>query len=44
MMTLTQFELWVKGCEDNKTILYCLEGSGDTALYKTQNELEKKRN
>lgn len=37
-MTLTQFELWVKGCEDNKTILYCLEGSGNTALYKTQNE------
>lgn len=31
---MTNFELWVRGCELNKTILYCLEGFGDTALYK----------
>lgn len=41
---MTQFELWIKGCEANKTILYCLEGSGDTALYKTQNEYWYKNN
>lgn len=43
-MTMTQFELWIKGCEDNKTILYCLEGSGDTAFYKTQNEYWNRNN
>lgn len=31
---MNQFELWLKGCEMNDTILYCLEGSGDTGLYK----------
>lgn len=41
---MTNFELWIKGCEANKTILYCLEGSGDTALYKTQNEYWYKNN
>lgn len=29
---MIQFELWIKGCEANKTLVYCLEGSGDTAL------------
>ena len=29
------FDLWVKGCEINKTLLYRLEGNGNTALYKT---------
>lgn len=29
------FDLWVKGCEINKTLLYRLEGNKDTALYKT---------
>lgn len=41
---MTQFELWIKGCETNKTFLYCLEGSGDTALYKSQNEYWVKNN
>lgn len=33
---MTQFELWLKGCEENGTRLYCLEGKGETGLYKTQ--------
>ena len=33
-----QFELWLKGCEINKTELYCLEGEGDTGMYKTQSK------
>ena len=33
---LSIFEYWVKGCELNNTDLWCLEGEGDTALYKTQ--------
>ena len=33
---MTVFECWVKGCELNDTKLWCLEGKGDTALYKTQ--------
>ena len=41
---MTQLELWLKGCEINKTLVYCLEGSGDTALYKTQNEYWYKNN
>lgn len=35
-MELSNFDLWVKGCELNGTNLYCLEGSGPTGLYKTQ--------
>ena len=31
---MTDFELWVKGCEINNTWLYCLAGGGDTGLYK----------
>ena len=33
---MTQFELWLKGCEMNSTALYCLEGDGATGIYKTQ--------
>jgi len=33
------FELWIKGCEANKTLVYYLEGSGDTAFYKTQKRI-----
>lgn len=32
---MSQFELWVKGCEINNTILWLLEGSGENAFYKT---------
>lgn len=35
---MNQFDLWVKGCKQNKTILYCLEGEGDTGLYKLTKE------
>ena len=28
-MTLTQFELWIKGCEDNKTIKAKTAGCGE---------------
>lgn len=35
---MTNFELWVKGCETNKTELYCLEGDGDTGLYETKSK------
>ena len=38
------FECWVKGCEMNNTNLYCLEGKGDTALYKTQTWKEMNHN
>lgn len=41
---MIQFELWIKGCEINKTLVYCLEGCGNTALYKTQNEYWYKNN
>lgn len=44
MALMIQFELWIKSCEINKTLVYCLEGSGDTALYKTQNEYWYKNN
>lgn len=30
---MSQFELWVKGCEINKTVLYPVEGTKDNALY-----------
>lgn len=43
-LNLSGFELWIKGCEANKTLAYCLEGCGDTALYKTQNEYWYKNN
>ena len=35
---LSIFDCWVAGCELNKTDLWCLEGEGDTALYKTQSK------
>lgn len=33
---MSQFDLWLKSCEENGTRLYCLDGSGDTGLYKLQ--------
>ena len=41
---LSIFECWVKGNELNKTDLWCLEGKGDTALYKTQTKHEVNNN
>lgn len=35
---MTNFQMWVNACEEFKTIIYCLEGEGDTALYKTTKE------
>ena len=35
---MTNFEIWVKGCEINGTKIYNLEGSGETALYKCWKE------
>lgn len=43
-INLSGFELWIKDCEANKVLVYCLEGSGDTALYKTQNEYWNRNN
>lgn len=33
----TQFELWVRGCEDNKTAIFRLEHNGaeETGMYQT---------
>ena len=41
---MTLFEAWVKGNELNNTELWCLEGKGDTALYKTQSKHEVNHN
>lgn len=41
---LSIFECWVKGNELNNTDLWCLEGEGDTALYKTQNRYDAHHN
>ena len=41
---LSIFECWVKGNELNNTDLWCLEGKGDTALYKTQTKHEVNNN
>lgn len=38
------FNLWLKGCEANNTIIWLLDGSGETALYKTQNQFLYKNN
>lgn len=35
---MTDFELWVKGCEINKAELYCLEGNGETGIYETKSK------
>ena len=32
------FDLWVKGCKENKSLLFLLEGSGENALYKVTKE------
>lgn len=34
------FNLWIKGCELNNTLIYLLEGNNDTALYKTTKTYE----
>ena len=41
---MTNFALWVKGCEINKIELYCLEGDGDTGLYETKSKYLYKHN
>ena len=41
---LSIFECWVKGNELNNTDLWCLEGEGDTTLYKTQTKHEVNNN
>lgn len=33
---MTSFECWVKGCEENNTKLFCLDGEGQTGFYKCQ--------
>lgn len=33
------FELWLRGCEINGTLVYLLEGSGENALYKLTKEI-----
>ena len=40
----TQFELWLNGCKMNNSIIHCLEGSGDTALYQTKEQYLYKYN
>lgn len=37
---MTEFELWIKACEEFGTYIYLLDGSGDTAFYKTYNAPE----
>ena len=32
---MNNFELWVKGCEENNTLIYPLEKNGNISLYKT---------
>lgn len=44
MQKETQFELWLKGCEINNTLLYCLDGKGDTGFYKTISTYEYNHN
>lgn len=41
---MSNFKLWLKGCELNKTWLYCLEGSGSTAMYKLTKQHEVNNN
>ena len=36
---MTNFELWIKGCEENKTLIFLLEGKGENALYKLIKEI-----
>lgn len=36
---MSNFELWVKGCEENNTLIYLLEGSGENGLYKLTKEI-----
>lgn len=36
MKRMSQFEMWLGLCEENKTIVHCLEGEKDNALYETK--------
>lgn len=38
MSRASHFELWVKACQEFNTLMYCLEGEKDHALYKTTTE------
>lgn len=35
---LTRFELWLSACKENNTLLFCIEGSGDTGIYETKTQ------
>ena len=35
---MTEYELWVKGCEINHSTIIRLEGKGDTGLYQVGEE------
>lgn len=37
---MSNFELWIKDCEEKGTIVMRLEGRGDTALYKVTQQVE----
>ncbi len=37
---MTEFELWIKACEEFGTKIWCHDGSGDTAIYMTWQEGE----
>lgn len=40
----SNFDLWVRGCEINHSLVYCLEGSGDNGFYKLTRQLLVKNN
>ena len=37
---MTEFDLWLRGCELNGTLPWCLHGTGDTAVYMTKTRYE----
>ena len=37
---MTEFELWIKACEEFGTKIWCHDGSSDTAIYTTWQEVE----
>ena len=41
---MDKFDYWLKGCEQNGTEVWCLEGEGKTALYKLQRKVLVKNN
>ena len=44
MESFDRFSIWLRGCEINGTKVYCLEGEGETGLYKVWKEYEYKHN